>query len=806
MANCIYKYKGKDYTKEEFYSLVSNPNFIQQEQAKKFAELQERLNNKEFLEGAKNAFESSEELQQFGTQEEYNDYIARVSLGIIKNPSSGEYNYESQVKDIVYRGKTSQQTNQKSNELGIFFTDDKNAANIYAIKYKGDEFDDSIIQGVVNKFGLNPTIEQIKSEIAFFEKMGATKEQIEKDAKEFQKYILNNKGIAEQAIINIKNPKNLTVKDWFDNYDNSSSLKENSDGLLLKGGKQSDNRIYDAGENQIVVFEPEQIHILGSKQDIKGFKDFVTQSSTTIKPEIQKLFNSNPELVNKVYETLGIKTASIEFKIEPFGKSIDNIEIFKDGKKFGDLQIVKNNKNNTLIVSRIEIREKGFGKYIYLKLQEQYPDLELRSDSKALSNDAVNMWDSFVKKGLAIKNAEKDYTLNIQQVIQLYSQYLDTGRGDIEGFKDFVNNKKNEVVKESNNQSLQDGLQWLKQIMPDVEPLLVDGLIDNIANGKYDILNDVITLSEDFANKGVVKEEVFHRWWEKMIPNQTEVENILNEKIENREITKDCKNDFKATQGLTTTTNGTNWSIIEDLKGNSHKLGGIDLTIGEDGISFKNNNSDIKAQDGLLIPSDKNKTNNYDNEFLNNWYKNRQIQDSYIQEAFELDKPEYLKKIEKYPEVKVVDKIDNNPNITGQYNKEKNEIYLTKDAEDSTLTHEQNHYINDFESYMKTIHDNIVKNEIKPIEDITHNGVKKNYDYLSNSNEIHSRIMILREKAGFKPNEFINEEKLDNYLKTYKGDVSNIEDLLYLMKDKKSLLNMLNYMAYNSNNNTENNA
>ena len=53
--NCIYKYKGKDYTKEEFYSLVSNSNFIQQEQARKFAELQERLNNKEFLEGAKNA-------------------------------------------------------------------------------------------------------------------------------------------------------------------------------------------------------------------------------------------------------------------------------------------------------------------------------------------------------------------------------------------------------------------------------------------------------------------------------------------------------------------------------------------------------------------------------------------------------------------------------------------------------------------------------------------------------------------------------------------------------------------------------
>jgi hypothetical protein len=41
----------------------------QQEQIKKFKELQERLNNKEFIEGAKNSYESSKELQQFGTQE-----------------------------------------------------------------------------------------------------------------------------------------------------------------------------------------------------------------------------------------------------------------------------------------------------------------------------------------------------------------------------------------------------------------------------------------------------------------------------------------------------------------------------------------------------------------------------------------------------------------------------------------------------------------------------------------------------------------------------------------------------------------
>ena len=79
----------------------------QEEQVKKFAELQERLNNKEFLEGAKSVYESTPELQQFGTQEEYNDYIARVSLGIIRNPSSGEYNYDRKEKDIVYHGTKS---------------------------------------------------------------------------------------------------------------------------------------------------------------------------------------------------------------------------------------------------------------------------------------------------------------------------------------------------------------------------------------------------------------------------------------------------------------------------------------------------------------------------------------------------------------------------------------------------------------------------------------------------------------------------------------------------------------------------
>ena len=258
--SCIITYKGNQYSEQEFknYFNINTSEFI-----KKVATNKSVINSfKNRIDAINFVFQQAPELENIGTKIQYLQYLSTIFPN-------------SKVKDIVYHGNTGNQTNRKSKELGIFFTDDKNAANIYAVNYKGDEFDDSIIQRIVYKFGLNPTVEQIKSEIAFFKEMGASEEQIEKDAKELQNYILNNKGESKQAILNIRNPKNLTVKDWFDNYENSSKLKTNADGLILKGGKQTDNRIYDAGENQIVVFEPEQIHILSSKKDLEMFRNFI---------------------------------------------------------------------------------------------------------------------------------------------------------------------------------------------------------------------------------------------------------------------------------------------------------------------------------------------------------------------------------------------------------------------------------------------------------------------------------------------------------------------------------------------------
>jgi hypothetical protein len=132
----------------------------------------------------------------------YTDYIARVSLGIIKNPSSGGYNYNSKVKDIVYHGSNIKfEKFNKSNlpDSGIYF--DKNKITAYG-------YGNVLISAILNSSG----------------------------------YYYGG---------------NL-------NRVNSKQIRENGETGLTNGSGN-------------IVFEPEQIHILGSKQDVEGFKEFVAK-------------------------------------------------------------------------------------------------------------------------------------------------------------------------------------------------------------------------------------------------------------------------------------------------------------------------------------------------------------------------------------------------------------------------------------------------------------------------------------------------------------------------------------------------
>ena len=85
---------------------------------------------------------------------------------------------------------------------------------------------------------------------------------------------------------------------------------------------------------------------------------------------------------------------------------------------------------------------------------------------------------------------------------------------------------------------------------------------------------------------------------------ESDVEAKVKELEKNGLLEIDCKGKLKAEKGLQTNfTKGGKWKLIKDLKGYpTHKEGGVDLTIGKNGVSIKNGNTEFTAKHGLVIP------------------------------------------------------------------------------------------------------------------------------------------------------------------------------------------------------------
>ena len=175
-------------------------------------------------EGVSNVFEENKELSKIGTEQQYSDYLDTLFP-------------DSKVKDIVYHGTPDGRfdnfdinqvgKNTKQSTKGIYFTDSKKTADFYA-------------EGSIDF-----------SQFESLEEYNAVK-----TAKVFS------------AILNAKNLKLVN---------NPQAQDRQGDAVLRTKEKLSDKGF--VGEldyaYQYIVFEPEQIHILGSKKDLKGFKEFV---------------------------------------------------------------------------------------------------------------------------------------------------------------------------------------------------------------------------------------------------------------------------------------------------------------------------------------------------------------------------------------------------------------------------------------------------------------------------------------------------------------------------------------------------
>jgi hypothetical protein len=192
----------------------------------------------EVKEGVQDIFNSNPELASIGTPEQYSQYLDTIFP-------------DSKVKDIVYHA-----TKDKDKILKEGF--DKNYL--------------SSRTGTSNEFW-DPTGElQKRNKLGFY------------FAKNGKSVLLSVQGFAERlsnaeiqnsllsVVLNFKNPQSIDTLE-------TSKVQEGYDSIISTeefhipdnaGGIDYTDIIY-------VAPEPEQIHILGSKQDIEGFKKFVTQ-------------------------------------------------------------------------------------------------------------------------------------------------------------------------------------------------------------------------------------------------------------------------------------------------------------------------------------------------------------------------------------------------------------------------------------------------------------------------------------------------------------------------------------------------
>jgi hypothetical protein len=179
-----------------------------------------KLLNEDKIDTLKNIFNKYNKLSEIGSIEQYREYINTIF------PNSN-------VRDIVYHGGTlniqDRGKDQFTGKYGIYFTGSESRAKSY----------------------------------------------IKSGNKEYQ-----NKSKIYEVLINIQNPLDSNIwRRWKFNADMITDKeydiikKNNSDGIIVKDFLSN----FTQYNTQYVVFNIEQVHILGSEKDINGFSNFINK-------------------------------------------------------------------------------------------------------------------------------------------------------------------------------------------------------------------------------------------------------------------------------------------------------------------------------------------------------------------------------------------------------------------------------------------------------------------------------------------------------------------------------------------------
>ena len=184
-----------------------------------------KLEKPKIKEGVDFVFEQNPELTEIGTKKQYSEYLETIFP-------------ESLVKDILYHGGTLIEndrgkdsfTGELGGKHGLYFTGSKNRARSY-IKSGNKEYQE--------RADIHPVILNIKNPL-------------DKKIWSKWKFGLDKISDKEVSIMHEHNADGMVEKDFLSKFTNYNT--------------------------QYVVLNINQIHILGSKQDVESFKNFVEES------------------------------------------------------------------------------------------------------------------------------------------------------------------------------------------------------------------------------------------------------------------------------------------------------------------------------------------------------------------------------------------------------------------------------------------------------------------------------------------------------------------------------------------------
>ena len=244
-------------------------------------EIDNRTKSQERISQIQDVFNENPELSKIGTVEQYASYLDTIFP-------------DSQVKDIVYHGTNEKFDKFDKNKLGTKTVNETNKLGFYFSTRRIAE----IFNGNFNLSDFLFIRDNEEKSTEFFEKLQTRygREQAIKIYKELISLTNDSTGLHSlskldapdsriiSVLLNIKNPFyiegidfiGMTRKGGFEGTKLIKNKIKNKDSIIIKKATEEFAGEDEVQDDNYIVFEPEQIHIVSSKADIQGFKDFMS--------------------------------------------------------------------------------------------------------------------------------------------------------------------------------------------------------------------------------------------------------------------------------------------------------------------------------------------------------------------------------------------------------------------------------------------------------------------------------------------------------------------------------------------------